>query len=284
MKAKGLFVMLLMTVVALNAWADNTVDVSDVESESSLPNVTSEMSVDFPTGADSQLRRAIIDFIYDQFQSIYQGVELEHPSNTCSEAEFKAYLDKFNKTLCQLTAEDRRESFADSDGGETDEAPWYSNLYINKVADTDQYVSFTTYNVAFSGGAHEERSTDAVTIRKADGAVVSNIFADNVEEKMQPLLWKYLIASENPDDPEEYRAEINRFLEANYGQSDYLHLPADNAYLAPDGVYILYQPLEICFWPGEPVIVIPPDEAKPYLTSEAARLLGAHPNPPEGRE
>ena len=50
-----------------------------------------------------------------------------------------------------------------------------------------------------------------------------------------------------------------------------------NAYLAPDGVYILYQPLEICFWPGEPVIVIPIDEAKPYLSSEAVKLLRTHP-------
>ena len=266
-------VTLLLVFSALSATADYTVEISDVEVESSLPNVTSEVSVDFPTGSDSPVRRAIIDFIYNQFQDIYQGVEVEHPSNNCSEAEFKAYLEKFNKTLCQLTAEDRKESFADSDGGEAGEAAWYSNLYINKVADTDLYVSYTTYHVDFSGGAHEERGTDAVTIRKSDGAVISSIFADNVEEKMQPLLWKYLIASENPEDPDEYRAEINRFLEANYGHSDYLHLPGDNAYLAPDGVYILYQPLEICFWPGEPVIVIPLDEAKPYLTGEAAKLI-----------
>lgn len=274
---KFLIILLLWGVATLTATADNTVSVSDIEVESSLPNVTSEVSVDFPVGTDSQLRRSIIDFIYGQFQSIYQGVEVEHPSNTCSEADFKSYLEKFNKTLCQLTAEDRKESFADGGEGESDEAAWYSNLYINKVADTDQYVSYTTYHVDFSGGAREERGTDAVTIRKSDGAVISRIFSEDVEEKMQPLLWKYLIASENPEDPAEYRAEINRFLQANYGNSDYLHLPADNAYLAPDGVYILYQPLEICFWPGEPVIVIPPDEAKPFLTSEAAQLLNTHP-------
>ena len=264
---------LLLVVTALSGAADNTVEISDIGVENSLPNVTSQVSVDFPIGNDSPVRRSIIDFIYDQFQGIYQGVEVQHPSNSCSEADFKAYLDKFNKTLCQLTEEDRKESFADSDGGESGEAAWYSNLYINKVADTDQYVSYTTYHVDFSGGAHEERGTYAVTIRKSDGAVISSIFADNVEEKMQPLLWKYLIASENPEDPDEYRAEINRFLEANYGSSDYLPLPGENAYLAPDGVYILYQPLEICFWPGEPVIVIPVDEAKPYLSSEAVKLI-----------
>lgn len=39
--------------------------------------------------------------------------------------------------------------------------------------------------------------------------------------------------------------------------------------MAPDGIHIMYQPLEICFWPGEPEIVIPFDEAKPFLTDEA---------------
>lgn len=32
------------------------------------------------------------------------------------------------------------------------------------------------------------------------------------------------------------------------------------------------EPLEICFWPGEPEIVIPFDEAKPFLTKEALEV------------
>jgi hypothetical protein len=134
-------------------------------------------------------------------------------------------------------------------------------------------VSYTTYNTDFSGGGHDNRISEAVTIRKSDGAVISSIFVEDAEEKMQDVLWKYLIASEEPEDPVEYRAEINRFLKANYGRGNHLMLPTGSIYLAPDGVYILYSTQEICFWPGEPVIVIPYEVAKPFLTDEAAQLV-----------
>ena len=275
---KVLFLMLFLAVNAVNGVADDTVATENIQSESSLPHVTAEMAVDFPVGNDSQLRRAILGFIFDRCQEIYEGVEVERPSNSCNAKEFKAFLDNYTSTLCRLSAEDRKEcADALAEEGETYEADWFSNLYINKTADTDLYVSYTTYNTDFSGGGHDNRMSEAVTIRKSDGAVISSIFVEDAEEKMQDVLWKYLIASEEPEDPVEYRAEINRFLEANYGRGNYLMLPTGSIYLAPDGVYILYSTQEICFWPGEPVIVIPYEVAKPFLTKEAAQLLEAHP-------
>ena len=266
--------MLALAVNAVNGVADDTVATENVQSESSLPHVTAEMAVDFPVGNDSQLRRAILGFIFDRCQEIYEGVEVERPSNSCNAKEFKAFLDNYTSTLCRLTAEDRKEcADALAEEGETYEADWFSNLYINKTADTERYVSYTTYNTDFSGGGHDNRMSEAVTIRKSDGAIISSIFVEDAEEKMQDVLWKYLIASEEPEDPAEYRAEINRFLEANYGRGNHLMLPTGSIYLAPDGVYILYSTQEICFWPGEPVIVIPYEVAKPFLTKEAAQLV-----------
>ena len=271
---KVLFLMLFLAVNAVNGVADDTVATENIQSESSLPHVTAEMAVDFPVGNDSQLRRAILGFIFDRCQEIYEGVEVERPSNSCNAKEFKAFLDNYTSTLCRLSAEDRKEcADALAEEGETYEADWFSNLYINKTADTELYVSYTTYNTDFSGGGHDNRMSEAVTIRKSDGAVISSIFVEDAEEKMQDVLWKYLIASEEPEDPAEYRAEINRFLEANYGRGNYLMLPTGSIYLAPDGVYILYSTQEICFWPGEPVIVIPYEVAKPFLTKEAAQLV-----------
>lgn len=270
--------MLALAVNAVNGVADDTVATENVQSESSLPHVTAEMAVDFPVGSDSQLRRAILGFIFDRCQEIYEGVEVERPSNNCNATEFKAFLDNYTSTLCRLSAEDRKEcADALAEEGETYEADWFSNLYINKTADTKRYVSYTTYNTDFSGGGHDNRMSEAVTIRKSDGAIISSIFVEDAEEKMQDVLWKYLIASEEPEDPVEYRAEINRFLEANYGRGNHLMLPTGSIYLAPDGVYILYSTQEICFWPGEPVIVIPYEVAKPFLTKEAAQLLETHP-------
>lgn len=269
---KHIFVTLLLSFAAINTMADNTVPVSRIEYEKKQQFASSRVSVEFPLGEDSLLRRALIDYIFEVCRITNPGVNVEQPSSSCDEPAFRKYLETYTTTLCRLCAEDQHEyALSFGEDGEPYKVEWFSNLSIQKAADTDKYVSYVAYNGEFCGGAHDQRGSGAIILRKADGVRMDSIFKDGAEEKMQPLLWKYLIASEAPEDAAEYRAEINKFLEANYGIRDYLHL--GTYFLAPDGIHIMYQPLEICFWPGEPEIVIPFDEAKPFLTDEALRLI-----------
>ena len=115
----------------------------------------------------------------------------------------------------------------------------------------------------------------AKTFRKSDGAAI-NIFVDDddLTDRMQGILWKYLVASDEAGDAEDFVKEIGDFLEANYGNRERLHLDS-TIFLAPDGVHLQYAPLEISFWAmGDQEIVIPYQAAKPFLTPEAARLAG----------
>ena len=272
---KQLFTSLLLFFIAINAMADNTISICQVAYEKEQPGGSSDVRVDFPLGADSPVRRAIIDYIFESLHG-YPGVDIDYPLNTCDESTFKAFLEQFTTTLCQITADDQKEfaaTFSDEDEPSyvTD---WFSNLSILKVADTDQYVSYAVYTGEFCGGAHDNRGSSAITIRKTDGKRLNDIFVEDAEDNMQQLLWQYLIASEQPGDVKEYVESINDFLEANYSQRGHLHIPYGSIYLAPDGVHIEYQPLEICFWHmGAPDITIPYDAAKPFLTTEAVQLI-----------
>ena len=269
---KHLLMTLLLAFFAFSALADNVVTVSGIEFEKEQQYGSSQVRAEFPLGDDCAFRRTIIDYILEVCKTTNPGVEVKQPSNTCDEAAFTKYLEEYTTVLSKLCAADQHEyAMFLGEEGETYKVVWFSNLFIGKVADTDEYVSYVAYHGEYCGGAHDQRGSGAVTIRKADGARIDSIFKSDVDEAMQPLLWKYLIASEAPDNPDEFRAEINKFLEANYGIHDFLHL--GTPFLAPDGVHILYQPLEICFWPGEPEIVIPFDEARPFLTEEACEVL-----------
>ena len=283
-----LFVLLWMAFMAIPATADDAVAISSIKCEKEQVGATAEISVEFPVCDDSPTRRAIIDYICQSLQTIgYFSVlreegplspadkDVHFPPNTCDETTFKTFLEEVTTVVCKLTSGDQQE-YAHSleENGGSYQVKWFNNRYIRKAADTDAYVSYTTYWGEYIGGAHDSRGSDAITIRKSDGQPIASIFREDVVDDMQPLLWKYLIISEDPENPEKYRAEIKEFLKANYGNSEHLLLPEGTSYLAPDGVHILYQPLEICFWPGEPEIIIPYSAAKPYLTKEAIKTAG----------
>lgn len=273
---KTILALLWMLGTSLWSVAENSLNVVEMEVEKEQKGGSSHVWVHFPTDADSPLRRAIIDFIFQRMHT-FLNADIAYPSNTCDEGAFKAFLDNYTDILCQYWAQDQQEYAAYcAESGEVYEVPWYKNFSILKVSETERYVSYACYDGEFCGGAHANRETVAMTFSKADGSAI-DIFSDDedVEDRMQGILWKYLTAPEETDDAKEYAKEIGDFLEANYGNRERLHLPGDSMFLAPDGVHLQYAPLEISFWAmGELEIVIPYEAAKPFLTPEAARLAG----------
>lgn len=276
MKMKNVLMTLLwMLTISLGAIADNDLTVVEIEVEKEQKGGSTHEWVHFPTGADSPVRRAVVDFIFQCMQS-FLNADIAYPSNTCDEKVFKTFLDHYADSLCRFCSEDQQEYAAScAESGEVYEVPWFRNFSIQKVAETSRYVSYACYDGEFCGGAHDNCGSVARTFRKSDGAVV-DIFVDDEDlaDRMQGILWKYLGASDEAGDAEDFVKEIGDFLEANYGNRERLHL-GSTIFLAPDGVHLQYAPLEISFWAmGDQEIVIPYQAAMPFLTPEAARLAG----------
>lgn len=262
-------ILFLSLMAVLPMMADHVVEIERMEVEKKQKGGFSTAWVDFPVGTDSPVRRAVIDFIYERMGR-NTAIDIAYPPNTCDAPTFRTFLDNYMSVLCRLTAESQQE-YAEwsAQEGETYEVDWFETFSILKVAETDRYVSYACYSGEFCGGAHDNRGSVAVTIRKADGKRIEDIFKEDVEEDIQPLLWKYLVASFEWEDEEELKKEIGNFLEANYGDRSHLHLPSGSIYLAPDGIHLLYDPLEVCFWSmGDPEVVIPYAAARPFLTQE----------------
>ena len=273
---KIIMTLLWMLAINLGTMADNNLNIVQIEVEKEQKGGSSHVWVQFPNGADSPVRRAVIDFIFQCMHS-FTNADIAYPSNTCDEEAFKTFLDNYTDTLCRVCAEDQQEYAADcAESGVVYEVTWFRNFSILKVAETDRYVSYACYDGEFCGGAHDNRGSKTMTFSKSDGTAVDIFVEDeDLTDRMQGVLWKYLIKSEEEIDAKKFAQEIGDFLEANYGNRERLHLPGNNVYLAPDGVHLEYPPLEISFWAmGSQEIVIPYEAAQPFLTSEAARLAG----------
>ena len=240
--------------------------------EMEYPGATSKVSVDFPIDVQEPLRSAIVSYILERLES-HKAEVLQLPTAKCDEPTFNEFLSEYAENLAKSYGEEQRE-YAESQRelGEEYNVTFYVNIYIPKTAETDQYVSYAYYFGDFEGGVHGERYSDGVTIRKRDGKRIEDIFKDDVEEAIQPLLWKAILASDDADgDSSEYRKGIEDYLHME--KLELLPLPSV-AFLTPESVHIEYQYYQICPWAqGAPTAEIPISEVLPFLTKEAAKLL-----------
>ena len=271
---KTLALTLLAVTATVNCFAGNRDTYKTIAYQVEQPGASSEVSVDFPVDVKEPVRSAVIEYIFHALTA-YKGDALPGTPKPedCTETTIKTILNQFAETLASWYGSEREEYAASlAEEGETYDVEWYINISVNKAAETQQYVSYACYYGDYQGGAHGQRYSDAVTIRKSDGKRIKDIFRDGVDEEMQPLLWKYLLSDIDSDEgKQEYRNMIMTYL--GNEQTAIVPLPYVS-YLAPDGIHLEYQPYEIGPWSlGAPNIVIPVSEALPYLTKEAAKLV-----------
>ena len=122
------FFLLWIAAMGIPAMADDTLTFDHIECEKERPGATSHITVQFPIGNDSPLRRAIIDYIYQNLKSGIIGVQHENgtkdriqfPPNTCDESTFSAFLDQLTAIVCVLTSNDQQEcAMSLAEDGET---------------------------------------------------------------------------------------------------------------------------------------------------------------------
>ena len=272
MKKILFFALLLVQASSLWGKTERETPYKNITYEVETPGATSRVSVDFPVNVQEPLRSKVVGYILERLDS-YRGENLAAPANNCDEETFNQFLSELATKLATRYGEEQRE-YAESmkEAGEEYNVTFYVNIYIPKAAETEQFVSFACYFGDFEGGVHGERYSDGVTFRKRDGKRMDDIFKDDVDEAIQPLLWKAILASDDADgDSSEYRKGIEDYLSME--KLELLPLPSV-AFLTPEGVHIEYQYYQICPWAqGAPTAEIPIGEALPFLTKEAARLV-----------
>lgn len=274
--------MLLAAVIGLNAaCADSNnsrVEAKKVTFEATQPNAFCSISVDEPVCNNPRLRSQLMKYIIDELEIFtYEDTQpLMRPDFDSMTVE--EIVKDYATAKAEMLSKEKTNTDKDDEGVNEDprqRSDWIENLYINLMADSTQYVSYLVEGSSFTGGIHGSYWFRTATINKNNGQVLANIFRPDAQEKIQQMLWKRLTESRGEEeDKEVFRRSIEEYLEYSYGQKDVLPLPKAEPMLTPTGIVLQYQSYEICnFAMGAPQLTFTTEEALPFLSDEAARLL-----------
>jgi hypothetical protein len=253
------------------------------------------VSVAWPTDGDSALVSAVRAYICKTL-----GIG---KTNDGKAAVKKAFQEYYTETAAMW--EDVYMSEPEDNEGEAAEdyeeqaaahrGPCFSYMiYINKVADTDKFVTYMTDVHTYSGGAHGSSSCVGITFSKATTKTLGyetvmndkdfttsikgqTLFNDKVKTKEFNKLLKEGLKGYFKDVDTNLKepisdAELSDMLMDQ--DLSTLSLPSAPPHFTDNGLEFIYQQYEIaayCY--GMPSFCIPYDKIKPYLSDEAKTMV-----------
>ena len=152
-----------------------------------------------------------------------------------------------------------------------EDAQCYKSVKINKLCETDRYVSYQYTQEGFSGGAHGWFIAMGQTFRKSDGRRIDyDIFREESMDELADLVKDNIFSQYF----ESNATEMENLLTME--NNDYFPLPQAAPVFREDGVEFIYQQYEIaCYAAGMPACVISYDLLEPFLTQAGKWLVNA---------
>ena len=206
------------------------------------------VSVDYPVNGfqiDS-VRQYIIKSLqrggnYNDLFNIKEGKELVKKAVNRYASEIQAQIE-----------EHRME-----EGDWNDFCPYYErSINISKIEETNAYITYSTEYYAYEGGAHGWGFVDYANIVKDDGRIIDMVVDTERIEEMQSML----------------RNATIQYLGSSEGLwIDDNTFPVYNTVFCNGGVLFHYNPGIICA--NAVKLIIPLDQIKPYLTTDALKLI-----------
>ena len=150
---------------------------------------------------------------------------------------------------------------------------WEYDFTLEKQYETDRYVVFNSTDYVYLGGAHGGiTGQGSPTFDKKDGHRVEKFLKDDSLQQMQTLLAAGLVEYFSDEDGSVNAGNVRDYL---FLDDETIPFPVWAPHPTEDGLCFVYQQYEIAAYAmGMPSFTIPYEAVKPYLTQEAADLLG----------
>lgn len=250
------------------------------------------MDIELPlanSAAAKAIRDTLLSALYQQMSYIpFESEENLYPAFSGDETDTGAALEYLKsetlKVLAEVSGRDAasRAEYIMEDSSlsrEQKEAiiadypTWEHDYSMAKIADNGPYAVFMSMNNIYNGGAHGGvTGRGAMTFDKRDGHLVKPMLLPGCTDAIQPLLVEGLIEYYKDEYMEMSREDLMEHLHI---EGNTIPLPSWTPYPTDDGLVFTYQQYEIASYSdGMPSFSIPYTTIKPFLTEEAARLLG----------
>ncbi|MBP5335721.1 MAG: DUF3298 domain-containing protein [Bacteroidales bacterium] len=240
-------------------------------------------------GVDGAIRKGLIDIMDGQLAFIgsYEGERL-FPAYDLNPDENAAVVDYYRRKAIDMldsnAAEDyeARASYVLEDQDLTDEQKkdiladtprWEYDFTLEKQYETARFVVFNSTDYVYLGGAHGGViGQGSPTFDKKDGHRVEKFLRDDALAPMQSLLVAGLVEYFSDNDNSVNAGNVRDYL---FLEDETVPFPGWTPHPTENGLCFVYQQYEIAAYAmGMPSFTIPYEAVKPYLTQEAADLLG----------
>ena len=220
------------------------------------------LAADYPVAGGDSLVKKVRAFINDYLGGAYEG----------SLDDGQAMI----KRNGEYTYGELMERCGDVDPEEVNGLFLYK--MVNKVCETNTYVTFLATTSEYTGGLHGIGFTSGHTFSKVDGRMFGYEMMKDTDSKAFNALIKHGLKtffSKEGEDPEAMSdQDLLNELVSYGGPIDELPLPETEPYLTEKGVTFIYQPYEISYYAaGKPEFTIPFEAAKPFLTTQGLSYL-----------
>lgn len=237
--------------------------------------VSSIVKVDYPTGDDA-LAQSVRQFICQELAKQYQNFAVDGEDGKKasiykgSQDKGQAVVDFYGKANLKDLTELRDEMLKDMDSPVN--IPGLSNeIEIRKAGENPRYITYHVTGFTYLGGAHGSAVDYCKNISKATGKVLTETVDTLKTKELQPILRKGIIGYINKYEQGANDKNLNSYL---FIENGIIPVPAIAPYLSPDGVHFIYQQYEIGpYAMGMIEFTVPYDKIKPYLTTEAKKLI-----------
>lgn len=254
------FIMLLLSACSL--YVNNKITTEKVVVEKKNEFMRSNISVDYPVAAEGELlktlRRGIGMMIGEEYKGNYD--------------DYNAFVDFYANDYFS-----RLEGFSSKENPPRYQASF--DIAINKIAETDKFISYERDDYLYTGGAHGLPNCFVITFNKETGSPLENNFLKNTDDtQFKKLLKEGLIDYFTKYAENTYHLDNNedilKFFLFEETDIDNLPLPNNQPYLTKDGVGFLYVHYEIApYSSGKPNFIIPYKKISPYLSDEVRVLI-----------
>lgn len=230
--------------------------------ESKSKSVEVKVSIDLPTQGNAVLTNAIAEYINEELGGTYMG----------SLANADSLVNYYGNA--------QRDTFTTWHDSWEDAAPYYFATTIKKAYETNSYVTLTTHNEQYTGGAHGMTTESGMTFRKSDGRrfgleMFTNLQLDEIHQLMKEGLKEYFKSCGDTVNTDQ---ELKEMLLID-DDVNFLPYPQEPPYLTADGVTFEYTAYEIApYAAGLPKFTIPFDKIRPYLTATVIKMIDEREN------
>lgn len=258
------------------AFAVDTIAYDSVSATTAKCNI----QVAYPKGSDS-LALGIKRFIAGELASLY--LPRTYTDDAAQQRAFPLYggsidngaalVGHYGNGVMRFLSALRKEM--DDARTEKNELPMLSaQTTISLDTVTPRYITYRITDDSYPGGAHHAYSSYCVNISRQPFKPVEQIISPTHIKALQPLLRANLVRSLKASGVENVTAATL----AHYlilPDDGIIPLPAHGAWIQRDSIQMAYQPYEIASYAvGRITFSVAVKDIKPYLTTEALRLLG----------